>query len=81
MWEKLARALEKESWLSDARFADSIARVRHRDDLTREIESVLATGDVDHWVELLNRTGVPAGPVFDLAQVFKDPAAPPTAEV
>jgi crotonobetainyl-CoA:carnitine CoA-transferase CaiB-like acyl-CoA transferase len=28
---------------------------------------------VAHWVERLNRAGVPAGPVLDLEQVFADP--------
>jgi len=73
MWEKLARALERERWLEDPRFADAVARVRHRDDLTAEIDAVLATADVGDWVERLNAAGVPAGPVFDLDQVFHDP--------
>jgi crotonobetainyl-CoA:carnitine CoA-transferase CaiB-like acyl-CoA transferase len=73
MWQKLARALDREAWLGDERFADPIARVRHRSELSAEIEAVLATADVPHWVELLNEAGVPAGPVLDLAQVFSDP--------
>ena len=73
MWEKLARELGRPEWVRDERFADSIARLRHRDELTAEIEAALADGDADHWVERLNRAGVPAGPVLDLEQVFADP--------
>jgi CoA:oxalate CoA-transferase len=73
MWEKLARELGRPDWLRDERFADSIARLRHRDELTAEIEAALAADDVGHWVERLNRAGVPAGPVLDLEQVFADP--------
>jgi formyl-CoA transferase/CoA:oxalate CoA-transferase len=73
MFEKLAQALDRESWLQDPRFADPLARLRHRDELSAAIEEVLAGADVESWVEQINEAGVPAGPVFDLAQVFSDP--------
>ncbi len=73
MWVKLARALGRPQWIDDARFADAAARVRQRDELTAEIERVLAGSDVAHWVDLLNAAGIPSGPVLDLSQVFADP--------
>jgi crotonobetainyl-CoA:carnitine CoA-transferase CaiB-like acyl-CoA transferase len=73
MWEKLARALGREAWLRDARFAGGTARVRNRAALTAELEGALASADVAHWVAHLNAAGVPAGPVLGLAEVFADP--------
>ncbi|MFI5319993.1 MAG: CaiB/BaiF CoA transferase family protein [Myxococcota bacterium] len=73
MWEKLARALDRAAWLSDARFASAAQRVRERDALSGEIEAALAAGSVADWVERLNAAGVPAGPVLGLAEVFADP--------
>jgi crotonobetainyl-CoA:carnitine CoA-transferase CaiB-like acyl-CoA transferase len=73
MWEKLARALAREAWLRDERFAAAAARVRNREALSAEIEAALASGDVAHWVDMLNAAGVPAGPVLGLAEVFADP--------
>jgi crotonobetainyl-CoA:carnitine CoA-transferase CaiB-like acyl-CoA transferase len=73
MWERLARELSREDWMTDERFADPVARIRNRAELTAEIESVLATSDVAHWVERLNAAGIPTGPVLDMAQVFSDP--------
>lgn len=73
MWEKLARALERDSWLAEDRFCDAGARVRNRDALTAAIEEALACDDVTAWVERLNAAGVPCGPVLDLEQVFRDP--------
>jgi CoA:oxalate CoA-transferase len=73
MWEKLSRQLGRPEWIRDERFADSISRIRHREELTAEIEAALADDDVGRWVERLNRAGVPAGPVLDLEQVFADP--------
>lgn len=73
IWRRLAEALGRGRWLEDARFSGPLERLRHRAALTQEIEETLATGDVEHWVTLLNDAGVPCGPVLDMAQVFADP--------
>ena len=73
MWNALASALGREDWLGDERFADHLARVRHRDALSEEIDAALAKADVADWVERLNAVGIPTGPVLDVEQVFADP--------
>jgi CoA:oxalate CoA-transferase len=73
MWRKLAAALGHEDWTRDPRFADGLARIRHREALTEVIELALAEDDVAAWVGRINEAGVPCGPVLDLAQVFADP--------
>jgi CoA:oxalate CoA-transferase len=73
IWERLAAALGHPEWLADVRFADAMARVRNRERLSGEIEAALAGQPVEHWVERLNAAGVPAGPILDVAEVFRDP--------
>ena len=73
LWRRLTTALEREAWREDPRFRGFAERLRNRADLSAEIEAVLASADVAHWVEVLNEAGVPCGPVLDLAQVFADP--------
>ena len=73
MWKQLAPALGHAEWISDARFCGSAERLANREDLTRAMEEALSHEDVPHWVDLLNRVGVPCGPVLDLSQVFSDP--------
>jgi CoA:oxalate CoA-transferase len=73
LWEQAARALGREDLRSDERFAESVGRLRNRDELTREMETALERYDVAHWVTVLNDAGVPCGPVLDLEQVFTDP--------
>ena len=73
MWRKLAAALGREAWTRDPRFQDGLERIRNRDALTAEIETVLAQDDVHVWVERINAAGVPCGPVLDVAEVFADP--------
>ncbi len=73
MWEKLAGALGHPEWIQDQRFSGPIDRIGYRDELTAEMEAVLAEDDVAGWVDRLNAAGIPAGPVFDIGQVFADP--------
>jgi crotonobetainyl-CoA:carnitine CoA-transferase CaiB-like acyl-CoA transferase len=73
IWQRLAQAIGKPEWPSDARFATAGARIKSRDALTTELEAVLATAEVNHWVTLLNDAGIPTGPVLDMQQVFSDP--------
>ncbi len=73
MWKKLARALGRDDLTTDPRFSHSIGRLQSRDELTSEVEAVLATAPVEHWIAVLNDAGVPAGPVLDVKQVFEDP--------
>jgi glutaryl-CoA transferase len=57
----------------DARFATNAARVKHRDVLYPILEEATRARPVAAWIEGLERLGVPAGPVNDIAQVFADP--------
>jgi crotonobetainyl-CoA:carnitine CoA-transferase CaiB-like acyl-CoA transferase len=73
IWRRLARALGREDWVVDARFAHAGGRLANRAALTAELEGELAKRSVDEWVVLLNGAGVPAGPVYGLERVFSDP--------
>lgn len=73
LWERCARALGRPEWIADPRFATSAARLRHRGELEREMEAVLAGHPTAHWVGVLDRAGVPCGPVNTYAQLFADP--------
>jgi crotonobetainyl-CoA:carnitine CoA-transferase CaiB-like acyl-CoA transferase len=60
-------------WLQDPRFATQALRVRHADDLERDIEAVFAHQDTAHWVALLDAASVPGGPVFGFETTLNDP--------
>lgn len=69
----LCEALGQPQLASDARYAKSAARTRHRDSLVPVIAATLAARDVGEWITLLQARGVPCGPVNDMQQVFADP--------
>lgn len=72
-WRRFCEALGKPEWLSDPQFADDRLRVAHRGRLNREVQNIVETRSVAHWVELLNQAGVPAGPVYSIPEMFEDP--------
>jgi len=58
---------------ADPRFTTNDARVKHRDALTRTLETLLRTRPAAAWLAALEPAGVPCAPINDLAQVFGDP--------
>ncbi len=69
----MCRALGAQELLEDARYADETARSANRDALNAAIEDYTAQRDSADWVDLLNRAGVPCGPINTIDQVFADP--------
>jgi crotonobetainyl-CoA:carnitine CoA-transferase CaiB-like acyl-CoA transferase len=73
IWARFCKAVERPDWIDDPRFRTNDLRVRNRSALTAELERVFITKPRAHWVELLNRASVPAGPMYTVAEVFEDP--------
>lgn len=57
----------------DPRHHTNAGRVANRDELTAAIAAVTATFTRDDLLARLEKAGVPAGPINDVAQVFEDP--------
>lgn len=72
-WERLAHALGRGDLLERPEYAHATDRVENRERLAAEIEGVTEKRPRAHWLELLEREGVPCGPILDYAEVFADP--------
>ncbi len=72
-WKRFCEALGKPEWLEIDAFKNEKMRVKNRAELTELISALFKTDTVEHWVELLNRAGVPAGPIYTIPEVFDDP--------
>ena len=73
IWERLARELGAEAWLTDPRFANGAARSQHRDVLQELIDARTEHEDSAVWIERLNAVGVPCGPINAIDQAFAEP--------
>lgn len=69
LFARLALALGQPELVTDPRFAIDPARMTHQDDLRTVIESWTSTRSVDTVVAELEAAGVPAAPIWDIAQV------------
>jgi crotonobetainyl-CoA:carnitine CoA-transferase CaiB-like acyl-CoA transferase len=73
MWTALCETLQAEDLAKDPDYADVRSRVKHRERLNVDVNTLtrgFATADL---VERLNAVGVPCGPIHDIGQAFEDP--------
>lgn len=71
----LCRLLGHEEWAADPRFATNPARVAHREVLVGRISEVLMTRPAADWLAALEKAGIPAGPIQDIAEALASPQA------
>jgi crotonobetainyl-CoA:carnitine CoA-transferase CaiB-like acyl-CoA transferase len=70
---RMCRVLGAESLTQDNRFSKNTDRVLNRKILIPMIEEYTRKNSSSHWLEEMEKAGVPCGPVNDLAQTFADP--------
>ena len=59
----------------DPAFATNPARIRNRETLLPRIRELFRARDTDDWIDMLEKAGVPCGPINTLERVFADPQA------
>jgi len=70
LFVKLCAALGKPEMAKDPRYPTNDSRNQNVDALKAEIEDVLKTRPVAHWMEVLDAAGIPAGPINDVSQAI-----------
>ena len=73
LFARLCKALGAEQLAADPAYSSGKARLRNRDQLNAAIEAITRTRESAEWIEILNRAGVPCGPIYRIDQVFADP--------
>jgi formyl-CoA transferase/CoA:oxalate CoA-transferase len=73
MWRKFVQVIARPELAADPRFDSAAKRVRNRDALTEEINRALAGRTASEWIEVLNREGIPAGPILTVEEMFNLP--------
>ncbi len=71
-WVRLCKVLDLESLVPHPDYATAEARSRNRATLNARLAERLATRGSGEWVEVLNRAGVPCGPIYSIDEVFAD---------
>ncbi len=72
-WRGLCKALDREDWLKDDRFATPAARDAHVDARLELTQQVLLERTTDEWMARLEECGVPCAPALTRNQVVGHP--------
>jgi crotonobetainyl-CoA:carnitine CoA-transferase CaiB-like acyl-CoA transferase len=75
LFEGFARAIGRPDLLEDPRFRARAERLANRAALEAEIETTTAARPRAHWLERLEREGVPSGPINTYPEALNDPHA------
>jgi len=73
LFVKLAHALDRADLAENPLFKTNALRNEHQEALRAEIEGALRGEGTDHWIAVLEKAGVPCGPVNNIAQALAHP--------
>lgn len=72
-WQRIAEAIGAPELIRDPRFIDSASRIANLKELESELAPRFRYKSSAHWLGMLDRHGVPCGPVRDTLQALADP--------
>src|SRR5690242_1806052 len=73
IYHRLCKALGAPGLTSDPNYDSDVQRRKNRDKLNAAIEEITKTKSSAEWIEILNKAGVPSGPIYRMNEVFDDP--------
>jgi formyl-CoA transferase len=73
IWNRLCEAIEAPELAAHPDYATGALRSKNRDKLHGELEEYFKKRDTAAWIEILNKAGVPSGPIYSIDQAFGDP--------
>ncbi|MBI2165627.1 MAG: CoA transferase [Chloroflexi bacterium] len=72
-WERMCHAIGRADLMEDPRFRTNVDRLSNYQELAAVLEQELSKKPADYWLALLERAGVPAGPIYTVDEVYRDP--------
>ena len=73
LWSHFCKAINREDLVNTPEYATNPKRVQNRSTLVPLLEAEFSKQPASYWVEVLEREGVPCGPINSLVEVFDDP--------
>jgi crotonobetainyl-CoA:carnitine CoA-transferase CaiB-like acyl-CoA transferase len=73
IWERFCRAMGAEAMMQKPEYSSSKLRSDNRKALNEEIGTYTQQKSSAEWIDIFNKAGVPAGPIYSIDQVFADP--------
>ncbi|MDE0808999.1 MAG: CaiB/BaiF CoA-transferase family protein [Alphaproteobacteria bacterium] len=73
LFAKMSEGLGKPQWATDPRYITNDLRSQNVDAIKDEMELVLRTNTTAHWIKVMDKVGVPCGPINNVAQSADHP--------
>ena len=73
VFKRLMRAINRADLAEELRFADNVGRTEHREFLDGVIADWTSQHTLDEVMAIMVEAGVPAGPIYDAADIANDP--------
>jgi formyl-CoA transferase len=73
MWKRLCEALGRADLIDNPDYGDMVLRSKNRVALNAEIDRAMRAKTSAEWQEVLNKAGIPCGPIYRIDQTFADP--------
>jgi crotonobetainyl-CoA:carnitine CoA-transferase CaiB-like acyl-CoA transferase len=73
LFRRLCILMGREELISDPRFATQVVRAQHREAIDETIAAWTADQDLNDLLSRLEAATIPAGPVYSIADIVKDP--------
>ena len=73
LWSRFCEALGAPELIDDPRFSGYEARAHNRDELNALVATYTRHKTTAEWVDILNRAGVPAGPIYRIRRDVRRP--------
>jgi crotonobetainyl-CoA:carnitine CoA-transferase CaiB-like acyl-CoA transferase len=73
MYRRLCTAVDAPELIDDPRFRTMQDRSKNRQEMNAELDRHLSRKPSAEWIEILNKAGVPSGPILNVKEMFEDP--------
>src|SRR6516225_5260368 len=73
IWARFCNAAQANDLMQRPEYQTAAERSKHRDALNADMEKYTVKRTSAEWIELLNKAGVPCGPIYAIDEVYADP--------
>ncbi|WP_422447587.1 CaiB/BaiF CoA transferase family protein [Thermoanaerobacterium sp. DL9XJH110] len=73
LWAKFCSVVERTELIDDERFKTNPDRTKNWNELEPILNEIFSKKTTDEWLEVLEKAGIPCGPINDVERVVKDP--------
>jgi formyl-CoA transferase len=73
IWERFAQAIGAPELIKREEYSTGALRLKNRDALNAELDKITAKKSSAEWQDILDKGGVPTGPIYSIDQMFADP--------